>query len=676
MYTLKRLLTECSKRKWRTKRVAKNLPDDKMKVMEECWSALNLWILASMEKGKGANIPNFGRFEWEIFYDFTGKKVVKMRPNFVLADSFCRAYGAKNWKTKAIQNPTTPLDLNFTEIAIRWSAILTKDAAFCGLRDIFQRLGQVISSGRACKIRFGCGKFLVKEKKVAFVFDPDIEVKKQIQGQLARASPSMNKFSVTNDSEILELLDAVSDAGSYRAGSIMSACSSRYGSNEFVPLPPMSPAVSFRGASAEEARNKAEEAQSGVVPKLDLGSARMDQLSARIEAVEVVEGADKPVVDSTDAQAYAGAGSGKPPLSIKKGEDTKERSSTKDLSRASKLSARRGLKLIEEEYNDFAEAPQNPETSNQMSAAGETGMIFAVSSKYKNGVFGKEDGRGDRNAQRKVMLQAYERHMEQTEGKIDEEEQDAQDFRDQLWAREIEYRSEMKKRREELADLTRFLGKQIEYNEKIRNDEKSKNLPVKAYPDLHRFQKLARKYGLKGKLRPLSASSQLGSARSLRSTDSVDSKYMLRMRDQQLGLILRRQIEDKMASMQHQRDSELNDGRRFIAHVNAAAQEQRRKMLFERNQVRNDLREAWDRAANVKEMIAARRKKMKKGGIVFDRNGNVVEGGSFRSKNSSSNWFSGGGSSSRGSSRRSQSQSALPEVPKDISVGFDMRSAR
>ena len=77
MYTLKRLLTDCSKRKWRTKRIAKNLPDDKMKVTEECWSALNLWILASMEKGKGANIPNFARFEWEIFYDFTGKKVVK-----------------------------------------------------------------------------------------------------------------------------------------------------------------------------------------------------------------------------------------------------------------------------------------------------------------------------------------------------------------------------------------------------------------------------------------------------------------------------------------------------------------------------------------------------------------------------------------------------------------------
>ena len=58
-----------------------------------------------------------------------------------------------------------------------------------------------------------------------------------------------------------------------------------------------------------------------------------------------------------------------------------------------------------------------------------------------------------------------------------------------------------------------------------------------------------------------------------------------------------RQIEDKMASMQRQRDAELNDGRRFINHVNAAAQEQRRKMLLERTQVRNELGEAWDRAS-------------------------------------------------------------------------------
>ena len=149
---------------------------------------------------------------------------------------------------------------------------------------------------------------------------------------------------------------------------------------------------------------------------------------------------------------------------------------------------------------------------------------------------------------------------------------------------------------------------------------------------------------------------------------------MMRMRDQQLGQILRRQIEDKMASMQRQRDSELNDGRRFIAHINAAAQEQRRRMLLERTQVRNELREAWDRAAHVKAMVAARRKKMKKGGIVFDKNGNVVEGVSFKRRSSSSNFFSG--SSSRGSSRNSKSQSSLPEVPKDISVGFDMRSAR
>ena len=256
-------------------------------------------------------------------------------------------------------------------------------------------------------------------------------------------------------------------------------------------------------------------------------------------------------------------------------------------------------------------------------------MIFAVSSKYKDGVFGNERGMGDVSAQQAVMDQAYERHMAQTENFIEGEEKDVQAWRDQLWERELEYRAAMKKRRDDLAELSKFLENQILYNEKVRADEAGNNKPVKAYPDLHRFQKLARKYGV-GKMRPKTSGGGFGSARSMKSTDSVDSNYLTRVRSQQLGEIIRRQIEDKMAAMKRQRQLELRDGRRFINHVNAAAREQQRKINLEKQRVQSKLMEAWDRDRNTKNMIMNRRKKMKKGGIVFGPDGEIVTGSTYK----------------------------------------------
>jgi hypothetical protein len=673
VYTLKKLLTDCSKKKWRIKRVAKGLPDDKMKVLEECWSALNLWILNSMEKGKGANIPNFGRFEWDLITDFGGE-VVKRRPSFVLADSFCRAYGAKNWKSKVPEATSTPLEMNFTEIAIRWSAILTKDTAFCGLRDIFQRLGQVLSSGRQCKIRFSCGRFVSKERKVAFVFDQDLEIKKS-ESSLSKAriqkTESMKNFAVSHDSEILELLGALSETKSQRPQSAApSSVRSDYGDTDaFVPLPPMSPSLSTTGNERSPLES--------MVPKLNLGIKNGKGAPEDEEAGTVELGTSPAVIT---------AGSSKPPMMpvsqrSKSGGKTPNGVKLEQLSRASMLSARRGLKLIEEE-----QSVRGPETAGGSGLA-ETGLIFAVSSKYRDGVFGKEDGRGDRAAQKKVMDEAYKRHMALTEADITGEEEDVQKWRDELWERELEYREQMRQKRQELADLSKFLANQISYNEKVRAAEAGNNKPVKAYPDLHRFQKLAKKYGV-GKLRPFSddTQSQMGSARSMRSTDSVDSKYMMRLKEQQLGQILRIQIEDKMAAMSRERYIELEDGRRFINHVNAAAREQNRKISLERSMVRKDLKESWDRDTRVKQMLANRRKSMKAGGISFGKNGEVVQ--SIKHKEASNSFFNGGVPSSRRSKTSSRNSapadsvavadvpSQAPIVPKDHSVGFDMRSAR
>ena len=608
VYTLKRLISDCSKRKWRIRRLKKNVPDDKVKLLEECWAALNLWILASLEKGKGANIPNFCRFSWEIVYDFEGK-IKKYKPNFQLADSFCRAYGVKNWKAKVPADMTSPFEINFTEIAIRWSAILTKDMAFAGLRDIFQRLGQILSSGRAVKIRFGCGKFLSKDRKIAFVFDQDLQVKtkKGLREMYEKSVLKSNsrKFSVTDDAEILDLLDAPSEVGSTIS---QNASIPSPGPNAFLPLPKMSTTTSVNGDNVKSLEPMGEAAVEGnIVPTLAL-----DQVTEEA-------GKNVAVANSIIEKPLPNKNTQIPPLVPKKSKSTtnidpkvyvEESRAPQDVQdRKSRLSARRGLQLIEEDnlpsQRSFV-SDDNPETTSTFAA--DTGMIFAVSSKYKDGVFGKERGMGDVSAQQAVMDQAYQRHMAQTENFIEGEEKDVQVWRDQLWERELEYRAAMKKRRDDLAELSKFLENQILYNEKVRADEAGNNKPVKAYPDLHRFQKLARKYGV-GKMRPKTSGGGFGSARSMKSTDSVDSNYLSRVRSQQLGEIIRRQIEDKMAAMKRQRELELRDGRRFINHVNAAAREQQRKMNLEKQRVQSKLMEAWDRDRETKNMIMNRRKK-------------------------------------------------------------------
>eukprot|EP00943_MAST-04B_sp_MAST-4B-sp1_P007016 g7016.t1 len=697
VYNLKRLLSECSKRKWRVRRLKKNVPDDKEKVLEECWAALNLWILSSLEKGKGANIPNFCRFSWEIVYDFEGK-VKKYKPNFKLADSFCRAYGVKNWKAKAPADTTTPLDINFTEIAIRWSAILTKDMAFAGLRDIFQRLGQILSSGRPVKIRFGCGKFLSKDRKIAFVFDQDLQVKtkKGLRDLYEKSLLKKNsqRFSVTDDAEILELLDASSEVGSTMSQNLSIPSP---GPNAFVPLPKMSTTGSINGDDLKPL-NSTGEGDDIFVPQLPLSNLSSKGNGEGVQPQQ--EQDDKE--EKAEQKSTVVKNTQIPPLVPKK-QRSKSTSNILDpklyveesrapddvQDRKSRLSARRGLQLIEED-NLLSQRSRwtedNPETTDNHAAA-ETGMLFAVSSKYKDGVFGKERGLGDINAQQAVMDQAYKRHMAQTENFIEGEEKEVQIWRDQLWERELEYRTAMKKRRDDLRELTNFIKNQIEYNQKIRADEAGNNKPVSAYPDLHRFQKLARKYGV-GKVRPQTSGGGFGSARSMKSTDSVDSNYLTRVRGQQLGEIIRRQIEDKMAAMKRQRELELRDGRRFINHVNAAAREQQRKMNLEKERVKNNLMQAWDRDTHTRNMILNRRKKMKKGGILFGPDGEIITGSTYKSP-STGGIFGGNDENDKvkkkGKSEEkkivekpkvSQIQQQLPQVPKDISVGFDMRSAR
>ena len=185
LFTLKRLIADCARKDWRTRRVPKGIPEhERTRIYEEIWMALNLWLRASLEQGRGGHIPNFGRFCWgsgreSLDRSASGTGKSKTRPLFLLDAAMSRDFGAKPWRKPVKHAKVSKVqEMNFTELAIRWSTILTKDLVFSGLRDMLARLRAVIKAGYKCKVRFGCGKLLVKEGKVAFVFDPSLRIRR------------------------------------------------------------------------------------------------------------------------------------------------------------------------------------------------------------------------------------------------------------------------------------------------------------------------------------------------------------------------------------------------------------------------------------------------------------------------------------------------------------------
>ena len=115
------------------------------------------------------------------------------------------------------------------------------------------RLRQVIKAGYKLKVRFGVGKLLVKEKRVAFIFDKELRINRN-KTSFHTLPASM---TVAADSEIGDLLHEASEGGSSFPSSRGSSRSN---------LPPLSKSASapaFVGSSGNDGGGSG-------VPNLDL----------------------------------------------------------------------------------------------------------------------------------------------------------------------------------------------------------------------------------------------------------------------------------------------------------------------------------------------------------------------------------------------------------------------
>ena len=152
------------------------------KKLREAWDALNAWILDRVIQRRGAAVPNFGKFTWQVLGGFTpadldprlaGKKAaskIPLRPVFMFAENFCRSHGLP-WRRQNEADLVKCGDLDYSNLALRYSSHLTKDMVFASLRDVTRRIGEKIASGFALRVKMSVGSLVCEHGKCRFEFD-------------------------------------------------------------------------------------------------------------------------------------------------------------------------------------------------------------------------------------------------------------------------------------------------------------------------------------------------------------------------------------------------------------------------------------------------------------------------------------------------------------------------
>lgn len=166
LYTFTNLLQDCVARRYRTK----GTKNEKSAIYVETWGAINDWIVSRFEVGKGVTLGNFATLTWE--HLMTGRNIKKSRPIFLISESFSKSHFLPYKRILTQPTVSAAEEMNFTKLAIKFSKTLTKDQVFSATRDLFQRLGEMIGTGKKLSIDFKVGRLLSKQRVAHMVFDP------------------------------------------------------------------------------------------------------------------------------------------------------------------------------------------------------------------------------------------------------------------------------------------------------------------------------------------------------------------------------------------------------------------------------------------------------------------------------------------------------------------------
>lgn len=147
------------------------------KKLRESWEALRVWLRAKLLAKRGASIPGFGRFTWQVLGEYKPQdlqekpdELIPLRPVFQFSEDFCKAH-LLPWRPIAEDKLVPCVDLDYSILALRHTTRLTKDMVWSALRDLQRKIGDRIASGYAIQLDFGVGQLVADRGKPRFVFD-------------------------------------------------------------------------------------------------------------------------------------------------------------------------------------------------------------------------------------------------------------------------------------------------------------------------------------------------------------------------------------------------------------------------------------------------------------------------------------------------------------------------
>jgi len=183
MYTVDQLLADAASH--RTALTRRNSGD-----VQQAWDALNRYIYEVLEKKQTLNVSNFCKIGWKVEEGMHSK--LTMRPHFNISEVFARSSRAdsRSQTSAPIKSLALIEEFNFSKCALRFSAGLTKDLVFMGLRAIIAQLADVISSGQEVCIDLECGTLRAHERVVSFNFLADYYEREGLEAPHDAPKPS------------------------------------------------------------------------------------------------------------------------------------------------------------------------------------------------------------------------------------------------------------------------------------------------------------------------------------------------------------------------------------------------------------------------------------------------------------------------------------------------------
>lgn len=195
VYTIEHAISECINDKLNVTSGSRGSTiGAKNEIYWESWSAMNSWIESILSKKKGANIPMLGVFSWEVKDDNGANS---FRPIFLVSESFVKDHRVRRQRIHQPPQVANSEEINFSQIAIKYTNSLTKDMVYSGIRDIIRKIGDFVDRVYEFEIEFTFGKLKSKERRVKFEFN---------QTRLAQILPE-NLFSATSGTENFEIFD-------------------------------------------------------------------------------------------------------------------------------------------------------------------------------------------------------------------------------------------------------------------------------------------------------------------------------------------------------------------------------------------------------------------------------------------------------------------------------------